>query len=147
MSVMQAWHEKGDSFNYYHLSSVCRDYVDFLYRRTGNYQPLMRWWFISCRVCEQCRIFDVSLSEYINRIETFYDNCKRFNLDKYYNYQEDYASKFGSQSLIGLDSLYLRSLIGLDASQLSYEDITILVSYGIELDKFFLMILLFNRST
>ena len=96
-----------------------------------------RWYFIGSRVCYQSRSFGISIRDYVKQIEKFYNNVEQYRLKKQFQFEDEYAKDFGSESLIGIDSLYLQSLFDLDLGSLTLEEITTLQSFGIDIDKFY----------
>lgn len=118
--------------------TVVSDYVEYFFKNCDNYvAALQRWYYISSRVCKQAESFEISVKDYVYYIEKFYDNVEKEKLKLYFEFQDDYSRKYSDTSLIGVDRLYLQSLIDVDIKNLSAEEITVLESFGVDLDKFF----------
>ena len=123
-------------YNSIPLSTTCVDYMRTL-DKVGTPYPFMRWFNISSKVCEQARAFGVSIESYVSTIENFYSNVEKLNIQKQFQFEKDWCERYPVESLIGIDTLFLRSLFDVDLSLLSYEEIQVLQSYNIDFDKFF----------
>lgn len=111
------------------------DYVNYFKLNCDNLDAaLQRWFYISSRVCRQAQSFEISVNEYVSFIEKFYDNCDKKKIALQQDFKEEFSS---SISLVGLDRLFIESLCNLDVKDVSLEDLTLLSSYGVDLDKFF----------
>lgn len=98
---------------------------------------LLHWYQVSSRVLYQSASFGITIRQYVSIIEKFYDNFELYKLKNQYTFQEEYSEKYGSASLIGMDSLYLQSMIDLDLGSLDYGEILTLQSFGIDIGKFY----------
>lgn len=115
------------------------DYISYLFDgldAKSRLNSLMRWYFVSARVCRQADIFGINIVAYVRQIERFYENVEKEKLNLQFNFEEDYTLKFGSTSLLGLDLDFLNSVLDVPKDLLSAEEMIILDSYGIDLDKF-----------
>ena len=119
------------------LCSTCLDYARLLLSKSDKPYAIQRWYNISSRVCEQARVFGVSLNEYVFHIEMFYSNCEKYNIRQLYEFEENYVEKYPVENLLGIDTLFLQSVLNVPLELLSAEEISILQSYHIDFDKFF----------
>lgn len=118
--------------------SVIDDYVTYIRANCNNeIAAFQRWYYISSRVARQAQVFGVSIPFYVSQIEKFYQNVEKDKLKRYYEFQSEFSDNYGSASLVGCDELYLKSLMDLDVCDVSYEDLCILSSYGVDVEKFF----------
>lgn len=123
--------------NYDKRSCLIKDYVSYLKSNCENFDcALQRWYYISAKVCKQSEVFDISIYDYVSQIEKFYENVEKKKLFLQYQWQEDSLSK-STNCLIGMDRLFLQSLFDLDVCDVSQEDLYILSSYGVDVEKFF----------
>lgn len=76
-----------------------------------KYARLKHFFSVVSRVCAQCALFGVSIELYVTLIERYYDNVARYNLYKMYLFEDWFASRYGVQSLIWLDPLFVKSLV------------------------------------
>lgn len=127
---------KNPCLNSIPLSSVCVDYMRTL-EKVGTPYPFQRWFNISARVCDQARIFGITINDYVRHIETFFDNVEKYNIRKQMQFEADWSDKYPVDNLLGLDTLFLRSCMDMDLGLLTYEEITILQSYNIDFKRFF----------
>lgn len=117
------------------------DYLSMLFRNASDYDhfkdSIARWYRISHRVCTQASAFDISVEKYCSIIDLFYENCSKENLQLMYNYQQSFADEYSDiSSLLGMDCLFVESCTEIDPQLLSVEELTILESYGVDLEKF-----------
>lgn len=118
-------------------SSLIKDYITYLRANCTNFDvALQRWFYISSRVCRQAESFEISIVDYVYQIEKFYENVEKKKLQLQYEWQND-SSENQKQPLIGMDKLYLQSLLDVDVQDISNEDLIILSSYGVDVEKFF----------
>lgn len=121
--------------------TLYHDYIKYLFGNVNvldhQRESLMRWFRISHRVCCQASAFNVTVEDYVRKIELFYENVDKDLLKLHFNFQSEFIEKYHDVSkLIGIDSLYLESLADCDPALLSQEDLLILDSYGVDLEKF-----------
>ena len=118
--------------------TVIKDYVRYFQYNCDNFvAALQRWFYISSRVCRQAKVFEISVKDYVYYIEKFYDNVEKEKLKLYYEFQDDYSQKYENSSLVGVDKLYIQSLMDIDCNDISEKDLIILSSFGVDIDKFF----------
>lgn len=119
-------------------SSLINDYVNYLTWNCDNViAAFQRWFYISSRVARQAEAFEISVRDYVNLIEKFYSNVEKDKLKRYYEFQSQFADDYGSDKLLGLDALWLKALMDCDIQDVAYEDLCILSSYGVDVEKFF----------
>lgn len=117
--------------------SFIKDYITYLDSYKGDLnQKLQRLFAISSRVCMQAQVFDVTINEYVERIEKFYDDIQKTNLRAWYTTIEG-IENFNPCVLAGVDGLFLERFRELDIGNLDLTEIEYLRSLGIDLDKFF----------
>ena len=117
---------------------VERDYVSYF--RSFNddiVNSLYRWYSISLRVLYQSSSFGISVRDYVKQIEKFVDNVEKYRLKKQFEFEDAYSCDYGSSSLIGIDKLYLQSMLDLDLGSLTYGEILQLQSFGVDIEKFY----------
>lgn len=117
------------------------DYVSYLKYNVPDdkhlFDSLARWYRVSSRVCSQAAAFDISVRDYVAKIDQFYENCDKENLRLMYQYQSSFHDEYSDVSnLVGMDILFLQSCIDAEPSLLSFEEITQLQSYGVDIEKF-----------
>lgn len=119
-------------------SSLIDDYCTYICANCNNViAGFQRWYYISSRVARQADVFEISVRDYVKVIEKFYQNVEKDKLKRYYEFQSDFAKDYGSDKLVGLDVLWLKSLMDCDVVDIAYEDLCLLSSYGVDIDKFF----------
>lgn len=117
------------------------DYMNFLNKR-ANFDPvkfkdaIIRWYYISSRVVHQSRIFDISVKMYVSNIERFYDSCDKLKLKEFYDFQINYAKENSVSHLLGMDREYFETLSRCEPHLLTSEEISTLLGYGVDIDKF-----------
>lgn len=116
--------------------TIYKDYVKHLLRKSKTNSSLLRWFNISSRIYWQSRVWNISEIDYIQHIDRFYDNVEKNKLRLQYEFEQDYSENYGSSSLIGLDSDYLATLCLCSDGQLDYNELLVLESFGVDLDKF-----------
>lgn len=119
------------------LSPFVRDYVAFLCDSNNPLQSVYRWFLISKRVVYQACQFGVSVSDYVRKIEEFYDNCKKASLRGQLQFESEYVKERPLIHLIGIDLEFFSHFCHLPRSLVTTSEELILQSYGIDLDKFF----------
>lgn len=133
------YHYHVGGFNRFYLQ-IYHDYIDtFLHYKneTSDVRDfLVRWCYVSARVFHQSCMMCIPIVDYISKIETFYDNVEKYNLRQYFKFQQDYSLDWSASSLIGMDRLYLSSLIALQPEDISMADRQILEGYGVDLKRF-----------
>ena len=104
-----------------------------------DFGPVFNWYTISVKVCYQARIFKVSLDDYVTKIETYWNNVEQLKLSNKYAYEKDYVEekKKSASDLLGIDRLFLESVLDCSLADISQEELFALSSHGIDLDKFF----------
>ena len=131
------------SFRQYVLFGVNRltliiDYVNYLKSNCDNFEcALMRWYYISSRVHQQSLAFGVSIKDYVNQIEKFYENVEKRKLQLQYEWQQKAVDSNKQEVILGMDRLFLQSILDLDIANVSNEELIILSSYGVDVEKFF----------
>lgn len=142
--MLENWH-KWNSNNCFAVDrrfylDLYDDYLNYIFAGLDDdkkrLNSLIRWYNISARVCLQCSFFNVSLDSYVTQIEKFYDNVSLESLKSQLDFEVNYSEKYGSQSLIGLDKEFLGSLLDVPLELMSAEEVTILESFGVDLQKF-----------
>lgn len=119
-------------------STFIEDYKKYLESNCDDLNSaLQRWYYISARVCKQAESFEISVSDYVSFIENFYQNVEKNKLKQFYEFQSNYVEQYDLCTLAGLDSLWLRGLLDLDVSDVSAEELEVLSSYGVDVNKFF----------
>lgn len=88
-------------------------YSPFLVREDNKeYNSLRNLFFISRRVCENCRLFNVSLRQHVLLIERYYSNKDYYKLCKQLVYEDDYIKNGGvDYDLITMDRNFYHDLI------------------------------------
>lgn len=123
--------------NYLKLPTIAFDYADFLRKRANSDNPIIRWYYISSRVCEQSRSFEIPIREYCRYIDLYYSNIEKQKIQKQYEYQENAFEQWHQESCIGIDRLWLESHFDLPLELLSFEEIEVLRNYNVDFQKFF----------
>lgn len=102
------------------------------------FSRLYSWYTVSARVVYQARSFEIPVRMYVSIIERFYDNVQKSNLKSQYEYEENLVeNKKRLDSAFALDREFVRTVCDCDISDLSYEELEALKSFGIDLDKFY----------
>lgn len=122
-----------------YVPNYVKDYVTYLDANCDNLNvALQRWFYTSRRVITQSASFEISVADYVTSIENFYSKCDYENLKSLYKFQNDYVDNGKRLSdLLSVDELFIRSFVGIDPANVSYEEIEVLRSYGVDVDKFF----------
>lgn len=81
------------------------------FERIGDDDKLKRDWYISNRVVNLAKAFGVSLAYYVILIRRFYDKLSQFNLKLFYEFQQDFARRFGAFPLLCLYPLALQDFL------------------------------------
>lgn len=122
---------------------VYYDYMHFAFDFLDNDKQrinfLVRWFLISSRVVHQSRVFGVTVDSYVSQIELFYENCQKENLVSQLNFEQEYLEKYGSSalpSLLGLDLEFLNSVLDVPLDLMTAQEIMILESFGVDIEKF-----------
>ena len=123
-------------FGHFYLKSYHHYVADLQSHDCDLRAAVIRWWNVSSRVCTQAAVFGMSVADYVGFIEDFYSNCDYEKLKIQYHFQELYSEEYGCQSLVGLDKLFLESVLDVPLELMSAEEITILEGYGIDVEKF-----------
>lgn len=71
---------------------------------------LKNLWNVSQRVLTQARIFNVTLDYYVSRIELFWQNKNAASLRMQLEFEQDFASVYGSDKLLCMFSDFVREL-------------------------------------
>lgn len=113
------------------------DYVDYL-RSNGDdlKASLIRWYNLSARVCMQAAAFDISVRDYVSKIDEFYNNVEYEKLKLQYKFEDDFSKTYLKDSLAGIDKLWLESLLDVPLCDMSAEEIAQLQSFNIDIEKF-----------
>ena len=125
-------------FNNIYLSCY-HDYITYLFSELppeSRLQSLYRWFAISSRVCSQAAAFDITVTQYVEKIQEYYQNVDKEKLNLQYEFQSQFAENCSSIGLVGMDKEFLDSVLDVPLYNLSAEEITILQGYGIDVEKF-----------
>lgn len=120
--------------------SFIKDYINYIHVNCNNVPvALSRWYYISRHTIEQARVFDISVSDYVCNIERFYNNINALKLNEQYKEHERLITdnSLSLEQIFVSDKLYLDSIIDLPLYDAVEDDILLLESYGIDLEKFF----------
>lgn len=121
-----------------HKSDYIRTYLELLRSFKGDFDlKVQRWYRISRRVCLQANIFGVSVREYVSAIVDFYSNVSLKQLSDWYRFSEDYTLTHSAQELLCFDPLFVHDLLDCDIADLSYDELSYLQSFGLDLNLFF----------
>lgn len=119
-------------------SYVYKDYIELLKSFRGDYeQKLQRWYLVSKRVYSQASAWNISVKDYVFKMLEYFAKFKQNQLKEWYRFAEDYTKEHTAKDLVWLDPLYLRNFLDCDITDLTYEEITYLESFNIDLPKFF----------
>lgn len=117
--------------------ALYKRYIDALQHFNDDiFGSLMRWFYISNRVCTQAAAFNITVDDYVEHIERYVINKESENLKEQLRFEEKFSQDYSPEALIGLDKLYLESILDVPLEQMSAEEITTLQSYGIDIQKF-----------
>lgn len=117
---------------------VYRQYIELLGNFKGDLESkLQRWYLTSKRVSSQAGVWSISINEYVRCMLKYFDNFKLSRLNDWYQFCQDYSSEHDTQQLFWFDPLYLKEFAERDISECTYEELTYLESFGIDLTKFF----------
>lgn len=119
------------------FSSYIDSLVSLGYDELKLTNSLVHLFYISNRVALQSVIYGVTIPEYVQHIVKFYDNVEKANLKKYFEFQDEFNIEYSNSSLVGLDLNFLYSIVDADISDVSAEEISLLESFGVDIDKFF----------
>ena len=99
---------------------------------TYRYNHLRNLWYISNRVVTQSAIFNLSISDYVSKIELFYQKSDLRKLSDWYKFQEQYVRDgHDVRDLIFSDLVFVNSLINVkDECNLFPFQKLVLRSYG-----------------
>ena len=126
------------TFNNIYLSCY-HDYISYLFSELppeSRLQSLYRWFAISSRVCTQAASFGITVAQYVEKIQEYYQNVDKEKLRLQYDFQSHFAEDYSSIGLVGMDMEFLDSVLDVPFYDLSAEEITILQGYGIDVEKF-----------
>lgn len=113
------------------------DYISYLTSHGDDlHNTLVLWYRLSARVCQQAAAFDISVEQYVSKIENFYNNCEYEKLKIQMKFEESYSENYGCESLVGIDKFWLESLLDVELHDMSAEEIITLQSFGIDVEKF-----------
>lgn len=131
-----------DLFKNYVLSDAAlpaeKSYISYFKSFQENIDnSIIRWYHVSSRVTYQAAVFGLSVIQYVKYIEKFYNNIESYKLKNQFQFEQEFADEFGCTSLVGLDRLWLQSLLDFELFDLTYEEILTLQSYGIDLEKMY----------
>lgn len=107
---------------------------------TNNYtllSPLQFIWTSSHRIMNQCRVWNMDISKYVEKIELFYNNMEIFKINNMYNFEEQYCKDRPACELLGINALFLDDIKDLDLHEVTISDLNALESYGVDVDLFF----------
>ena len=118
---------------------VYHDYITYLFDGLpveSRLNSLLRWYSVSVRVASQAAAWDISISDYLRKVEDYYQNVEKEKLKNQLEFEEQFAEDYDSRSLVGLDKEFLESVLDISLGDLTFEEITILGSYGIDVEQF-----------
>lgn len=124
-----------NDFNNHYCPSLIKDYARVLLLDSKDFGSIVRWFNISRQIYFQSLVFDVTTKDYVRQIEKFYDGVSSSNLKEQMAFEDDFSKKYGSSSLLGLDSDYLRGLC-VRYNNLSDSDKLLLDGFGVDIGKF-----------
>lgn len=117
-------------------------YIDMCRSFTLNEKTLdtfiLRWFYISSRVCYQAIIWDMTVSEYVSKIVEYYKNVEKEKLNNQFKLEQELLEDASPSVLLGLFPDFMYNMLELNnKADASCEELTMLESVGIDLDRFF----------
>lgn len=115
-------------------------YLCTLAKFKGDFDAkLQRLYLISKRVVLQAHAWNIPLDDYVKHIEGYYNKKDSTRLKTWYSFIEEYTLENPDDSgkFLGCDLLFLRDYQDLELYDLTYEEILIFESFGVDLHKFF----------
>lgn len=110
----------------------------YLHKTKGDYlNKMIRFYRISSRVCFQSYSFGISVRQYVDTILKFYDNVERLKLHNQFSYEQEYTKEHSCSDILQIDRLFLQGLLDQSLCDCSYEELELLKSYGVDIEKFF----------
>lgn len=82
-------------------------------------RSLVRWFSISSRVCQQAELWMMSVSDYVSKIELFYENVEKQKLQSQYEFLSDYSERYEGIPI----AFYLDFLMSICDFDLSLADV------------------------
>ena len=124
------------------VTSAVRRYLDLYFRynereRFKFYNFLMKLYYLSSRFCCQSVMYDISVIDYVSKIDLFYENVKKVKLQEYFDFSVAYSEKYNGDTLCCLDFNFIDVITHTCLEDLSYHEIELMKSYGIDIDKWF----------
>lgn len=99
---------------------------------------LLRWFYISHRVCYQSLIWELSVTDYVSKIAEYYKNVEKEKLNNQFKLEQELLEDASPSVLLGLYPDFLYNMLELPYKEdASFEELTLLESFGIDLDRFF----------
>ena len=102
-----------------------------------NMSAAQRTYAMSCQVVEQSRVWNIDVDFYVRKIEQFYDTVEKLKLHNQLQFESQFVDDYDVKSLIGVDRLFLQQMLDVDISECKVKDLSLLISFGIDPDKWF----------
>lgn len=99
---------------------------------------LLRWFYISSRVVFQSLIWDIPVSVYISKIVEYYQNVEKLKLNNQFRLEQQLLEDASPSVLLGLYPDFMYNMLELfSIEDATFEEIELLKSVGIDVDRFF----------